>query len=527
MNATPHAKLAPPTPAARCTSAAGRLFPATRGMLRSLTLLLAFAVTAAVPSAAQYLFVPGHGLTDRSGPDKTIIQLRDECKATGIWMRFIEKEYEWGSLEDDLPSSANKDNPSSTERRWNQAGLDQIRRDAEECGKAGLVLRVVLLHKYGSYPAYMTAGNRHTYTFNAGQGTGDIKYEIKLDQGKTKNLLLGLYDKVIAELKSTYNARKGFYGFVIQETSLGSSSYYEGDTNWTQAQNDAAAVRQTAWYANLRAFHRSLGLKLANFNTVDLVTPQGRLFWQMINSPYPEVKKIVDNFNGVAGEGPVIAGAGFCGPDTFPREPANQRPDQNDGTPSRTSIYKCYDEFMRNRTDRPISLRVASSNYYTDRAHFSQLVVRGIQPLYATTNLGSSNGWNSSTNTNDTAGITYVKQGNRDAGDGIANFVGCAKASDNPNDSDSPHNLNLHNVVWTWDEITVHPHNATPPADLTPEQLENWMDRKASNASQLSGPCGWPQVKTWMKNTPNQFIQGATGGCNQRATRIGAFGPAS
>ena len=47
------------------------------------------ALAPAALAAPAHLFVPGHGLTDRtSGLNRTSEQLLDECEATGPWMRL-------------------------------------------------------------------------------------------------------------------------------------------------------------------------------------------------------------------------------------------------------------------------------------------------------------------------------------------------------------------------------------------------------------------------------------------------------
>lgn len=459
--------------AAHRHSTAGRVSSALvivpTGLLRPLQLLLGVAIAAALPTAstaATHLFVPGHGLTDRSGPVKTVAQLKDECLATGSWMKIIEKQYDWGTLENDyLLSGGNPDNPAPQHRNWNTTGLNQIKADAELCAQNGLVLRVVLLHKYADFPAYMigTAGgaplDRHSIEIASNTG-GTPPRVIKLEQNdpngvNTLGVIQGLYDKVIQTLKGSNNARRGFYGFVIQETSIGSTPYYDDGS-------PAANQRKSDWYANLRSFHDWLDTKLVNFNSAGTTpfTPPGRLFWQMINSPYLEVSTIVAQ---------LPAGAGLCGPDTFPRESVAVN---GSGQPVDSSLYKCYDQFIRQNPARPVSLRVASSNYYTDRAFFLPNVIVGVQPIWANTNLPAANG-----------------SDNKNAGDGIANFVGCVSTGSKPD------NLDLHNVIWTWSSGTLAQADADP--------------------GQPYGPWGWNEVKNWMK-TSGQFPQTGTGGC--RAT---------
>lgn len=480
MESNPHSKIIRSAEAARSASIISRLFAASRGMRRLLQRLLMFAFAAVFPAAspaATHLFVPGHGLTDRSSAVKSVQELIDECVATGEWMRIIEKEYDWGTLENDfLLAGGNPNNPAPQHRNWKTAGLNQIKADAELCAQYGKVLRVVLLHKYADFPAYMigTAGgitlDRHTVEIASNTG-GIPNRVIKLEQNDTQGVntlgvLQGLYDKVIQTLKGSQNARRGFYGFVIQETSIGSTPYYD-DTN-----DSEAVQRKSDWYANLRSFHDWLAPKLANFNSAGTTpyTEPGRLFWQMINSPYLEVQKIVNNFQGGfidgVNYGAPLKGAGLCGPDTFPRESVATN---SLGQPVESSLYKCYDQFIRRNPDRPVSLRVASSNYYTDRAFFLPTVIKGVQPIWTNTNLPAANGGD-----------------NKDAGDGIANFVGCVSIGNRPD------NLDLHNVIWAWANGTL------AAGDVDPGQPD--------------GPWGWNQVKNWMKSS-GQFPQTNVGGC--------------
>lgn len=472
--------MTPSTLAARCNSAARRLFPVSTGILRSTTVTLALAA-AAVGSAATHMFVPGHGLTDRSsGVTRTIEEMIAECNltnnnttvsnpATVKWMRVIEREYDWRSLENDfLLSGGNADNPAPASRNWKTAGLDKIKTDAEKCADAGYVLRVILLHKFGDFPTYMigSAGgvtlNRHTIEIASNSG-GTPPRVIKLNQNNTAGVntlgvLQGLYDKVITTLKSSEKARRGFYGFVIQETAIGSTPYYD-DPN-----DPSAATRKTQWYTNLRAFHQWLGTKLVSFNSTGTnpVTPAGRLFWQMVNGPYPECVTI---------EAELPNGAGLCGPDTFPRQPVNP----NGG---RTALYRIYDELFRDlKWKRPRSLRIASSNYYTDRPFFDPTVIVGVQPIWKNGDTPSANGWNGLTNQD--FSVSYPGEGNRDAGDGLANFVGTTGGG--PNGGTRPDNLDLNNVIWTWDDGTL------AAGDVDP--------------GQPSGAWGWSEVKAWMKRS--------------------------
>lgn len=407
-------------------------------------LLLAMVPTATAAAASTHLFVPGHGLTARtSGVDRTAAQLLDECEATGPWMRFIEIAYDWGDLEG--PPAADG------ARTWKAAGLAQLRADAEACAARGKYLRVILLQRYANFPEYMRKDDRHTFAIRDNSPSPDRPPPrvIKLDQPETLELLKGLYDQVIATLKAGADARRGFYGFVIQETALGASPYLN-------------RTIESAWYANLRAFHQWLGGRLADF---DDNAPRGRLFWQMVNFPAREVPAIIAQ---------LPPGAGLCGPDTFPREPASIS--QDTGKPGYGGLYKAYDA-MRRRTDRPVSLHVYHGNYISDRAPFLPGAIKGVQPIWADTNLPAANGLD-----------------NKDAGDGIANFLGCVSTGRRP---DSP---DVHNVVWSWVGGTLR----APEARKTAANV--------ASPGQPAGPYGWPRVKAWMRDS-GQFPRNEHGGC--------------
>lgn len=75
----------------------------------------------------------------------------------------------------------------------------------------------MIQHKYARFPAYMRADDRHTFavrdnTPNAGEAPPRI---IRLDQPESLALLEKLYTRVIAALRESAGARRGFYGFVI------------------------------------------------------------------------------------------------------------------------------------------------------------------------------------------------------------------------------------------------------------------------------------------------------------------------
>lgn len=415
-------------------------------------LLLAIALAALAPvalAAPTHLFVPGHGLTDRtSGVNRTTRQLLDECETTGPWMRLIEISYDWGDLEGDLASDGT--------RTWKAAGLARIRQDAEACAARGKYLRVMLQHRYADFPAYMRKGDRHTFSIrdNTPHPGEPPPRVIKLDQPESLKLLEGLYAQVISTLQSSSAARRGFYGFVIQETALGESLYLNRSI-------------ETAWYANLRAFHQWLGGRLVNF---DDAAPRGRLFWQMVNFPAREIPTII---------AALPPGAGLCGPDTFPREPVSFAKDT--GKASYGSLYKTYD-LMRQRTDRPVSLHVYNGNYVYDRAHFLPDAIKGVQPIWTDTNLPAANDLD-----------------NKDAGDGIANFLGCVSTGR------SPDTLAVHNIIWSLASGTLRPSSGKPGAHK--------FGQDEASPSQPAGPYGWPQVKAWMQHSSQFPTADAAGGC--------------
>lgn len=426
--------------------------PLLRGKFNPLPLCLAFVLAALAPAASAaptHLFVPGHGLTDRtSGVSRTTKQLLDECEVTGPWMRLIEIAYDWGDLEGEPAPDGS--------RTWKTAGFARIREDAEACAARGKYLRVMLQHRYADFPAYMRKGDHHSFairdnTPNPGEPPPRV---LKLDQAESLELLKGLYARVIETLQSSAGARQGFYGFVIQETALGTSPYLSRPI-------------ETAWYANLRAFHQWLGAQLADF---DAVAPRGRLFWQMVNFPAREVPAIIDQ---------LPPGAGLCGPDTFPREPVSFAKDT--GKASQGSLYKTYD-LMRQRTDRPVSLHVYHGNYNTDRAPFLPGAIKGVQPIWADTNLSAANGLD-----------------NKDAGDGIANFLGCVSTGRRPD------TLAVHNIIWSSASGTLRPY-ARKPAGHKP-------GRDEASPGQPAGPYGWPEVKAWMQHSGQFPKADAAGGC--------------
>ncbi len=397
-------------------------------LARAAAVSLVASLTLSSASAATHLFVPGHGITARtSGQTKTVNDLIAECQSTGSWMRIVEMPYEWADLE------------GATAGSWNAAGMAQIRQDAEACAAAGKYLRVMLLHKFGTYPTYMTTGNAHTMLMENG-----IDRNITLNKSETLARLKALYARVITELKSTSQAKAGFYGFVLQETALGGGAYFDDP------------IVKAAWFNNLRAFHVWLSQngRLKDFSTV---APGGRLFWQMINANISEVNSIVAQ---------MPAGGGLCGPDTFPREPVS----------TENALYAAYNH-MRNNSVLPVSVHVYHKNYSTDRAphHGEAEILNGVQPIWA--------------NTNKNALRLPGNYDNLNAGDGIANFLGCVS---NVNNGGKPDNLNVHNIIWSTAQGTTNTEGENP-----------------------AGAYGWPQVKAWMQITSGEFPNGGNwGGCN-------------
>lgn len=411
-------------------------------------LSLAFVAVTSASAAPTHLFVPGHGLTDRtSGVNRTVGQLLDECEATGPWMRLVEIAYDWGDLEGDLARDGS--------RSWKAAGFARIRADAEACARRGKYLRVMIQHRYADFPAYMTKDDRHSFSIrdntpNPGEEPPRV---LKLDQPESLKLLEGLYEQVITTLQASSDARRGFYGFVIQETAIGEATYINPKI-------------EAAWYANLRVFHQWLGARLAVF---DDTAPRGRLFWQMVNFPAREVPRIIAE---------LPAGAGLCGPDTFPREPVSFS--KETGKAAYGSLYKTYD-LMRQRTDRPTSLHVYHGNYNTDRAPFLPSAIKGVQPIWADTNLPAANGLD-----------------NKDAGDGIANFLGCVSVGRRPD------TLAVHNIIWSTASGTLRPYDQKRPGHKPA--------RDEASPGQPAGRYGWPQVKEWMLHS-GQFPKTESGGC--------------
>ncbi len=276
--------IAPTTPVPSCSSNIDRHLAATKGLLRSLSLVLALSMTAATAQSAsnatKYMFVPGHGLTGKSGNAEFITtdQLILECKNTGPWMRFVEREYDWGDLQDDGPKNTNK--PGSfiygNDALGNPKGISEIIDDANKCYDKGLKLRVMLMHKFAHLPKFLTFPSDETHDGNLAtvisrdpKSNLPVDYNIKLDQDIVLTHLKNLYAAVIAEFKKPEigNARSAFYGFVIQEHAFGTSSYWNTST-------------QKLWVDNLIKFHTWLAGngRLFNFGSSTIIVGEDRAF---------------------------------------------------------------------------------------------------------------------------------------------------------------------------------------------------------------------------------------------------------
>jgi len=461
--------------------------------LMTLGLLVVVSLIPMTAARAQsdYLLVPGHGLTNRTdGRASNAITIDDlirECQATGPWMRFIEREYDWDELQGSGPGN------TPGEFKLGNPGIGRIVAEAIACKNAGLKLRVMLTHKFSALPQFLTRGWKYA--------TGDQTTEpretsnIKLDMPEVLQFLENLYTAVISELKKSAEARDAFYGFVIQEHEVGTSSYWTTGT-------------RGAWIENLKAFHLWLagrewnpGSKewtwadgrLRNFNPG--ASSPHRLFWQMVNSPTTEVKTIIAHLLDTKTIG---MGGGICGPDTFPREPG---PTPSHGGP-RGALYRCYEEMRAVRNVLPMSLHVYHLNYWNPYVHAAKNDVnmnapeKDMDPL-----IGPQAIWGRQPE------LPSINGGpNGNAGIGIANFLGCV-----PEDQQDPDNLRVNNVVWSFVK------SIPPEARYQNPQVKEY---------------GWPDVRAWMTNTGSyapgqpqdsaaQFVRGAddlgnfTGGCNR------------
>ena len=137
---------------------------------------------------------------------------------------------------------------------------------------------------------------------------------------------------------------------------------------------------------------------------------------------------------------------------------------------------------MRQRTDRPVSLHVYHGNYVYDRAHFLPGAIKGVQPIWTNTNLPAANGLD-----------------NKDAGDGIVNFLGCVSAGRHPD------TLAVHNIIWSWTSGTLRPSSGKPRGHK--------FSRDEASPGQPAGPYGWPQIKAWMQHSGQFPKTDAAGGC--------------
>ena len=413
----------------------------------------------AMHAQSDYLLIPGHGLTNRTDGRAsnavTIGELIRECQATGPWMRFIEREYDWAELQDSGPGNTPGD------FKLGNPGIGRIVAEASACNDAGLKLRVMLTHKFSSLPQFLTRG----WKYATGDQTTEPKEtsNIKLDKPEVLGFLEELYRAVIAELRKSPGASEAFYGFVIQEHEVGTSSY------WT-------TERRSAWIENLMAFHLWLAGRDWQLQSNSWVWADGRLrnflpgsshphrlFWQMVNSPTTEVKTIIAHLLDTATIG---MGGGICGPDTFPREPG---PTPSHGG-ARGALYRCYEEMRAVRNVLPMSLHVYHLNYWNPYVHAAKNDVnmnapeKDMDPLIAPQAI-----WGRQP---ELPSVNGAPNGN--AGIGIANFLGCV-----PEEQQDPDNIRVNNVVWSYVK-------SIPP------------EAKYQNPSVQE--FGWPDVRDWMKS---------------------------
>lgn len=482
-----------------------------RARLAALLTIISLTLPAA-RAQSDYLFMPGHGLTDRTSGVRhvSIESLIRDCKATGPWMRFVERDYSWSELQGS--GSGNTPGPFKVGTPENPGnGIGRIVQEAIACERAGLKLRVIIAHKFTNLPTFLTANNWKYATGKRGETTN-----IKLDQDVVLGFLQSLYQKVISELQKSPEATNGFYGFVIQEHEVGTSAY------WTPA------IR-AKWIYNLKRFHLWLAGREFDSSSGQWKWVPGRLhdfdanggkphrlFWQMINSPTREVTTIIahllneptkpDSENNLPGLPGLPGGGGVCGPDTFPREPG---PPPSQG-PARGALYRCYVEMRKVRNILPMSLHVYHLNYWNPYVHaaknnvdMSQMNPRDMDPLIRPQPI-----WGRHPEAPSVSGSnTPTVNDNGNAGIGIANFLGCV-----PDDQQDPDNLRVNNVVWST--------STTPPPEA-----------KYQNNGRSVPDYGWPDVRDWMTNvgrygpgkpddsakqfvrspTPNGFF---TGGCN-------------
>ena len=478
----------------------GTRHPLTRlaALSRSSVLLALCCSLGSVSQAAtDYLFVPGHGLTAKSKNAATITtqNLIDECKATGPWMTFVEREYAWADLQNDGPVGTNTPGSFITgvDALGNPKGISKIVDDAKKCAAApggGLKLRVMLMHKFAALPRFLTypasasttVDGKYAVVIARDANTGaPTNYNIKLDYQDSHGAVVlqyleALYQKVIDELKKPGNetARDAFYGFVIQEHAFGTSTYW---TNTTR----------TNWVSNLLLFHDYLAAHLVNFAPSTTASKPHRLFWQMVNSPTADAQTIIDSM-------PV--GGGLCGPDTFPREPA---PGATSGAPNRVSLFQTYQKMRAKRGVMPLSLHVYAANFWNPYVHADQEVTAtgdmlphlGPQPIWGRDAANAIDSY-----TEPGLGASML---NDHSGTGIANFLGTvspwAKKTPAEGGQGEPDNMQVNNVVWAF---TTYVSNEAELQGFVPPDSNGPNDAY-----------GWNNVKSWMKtSTNNQFPNG-------------------
>ncbi len=403
--------------------------------------------------------------------------LINECKNTGPWMQFVEREYFWSELQTDGP--ANSNTPGTY--KYGNPGIGRIVQEAKACYANGLKMRVMLMHKFATLPAYLTYNQKYAVSIGPGVTDWNIKLDYVDSGGAAVVLgyLKDLYQAVINELKKpgNENARDAFYGFNIQEHAFGTSAY------WT-------AARQAKWVDHLIDFNLwlSQGGRLRNFAPNTASSKPHRLFWQMINSPALDAARIADAMPN---------GGGLCGPDTFPREPA---PGANLGEPNRVALYNAYNKMREKRGILPLSLHVYANNYWNPYVHAQKEVTAvgdmlphlGPQPIWGRDNMDTIDSY-----TESGLGSSVT---NRWAGVGIANFLGCVS----PWAKDwEPDNMQVNNVVWAYTTF------------VSDEAVDQGFVRP-------NDAYGWNNVRDWMKlSTNNQFPNGnhngsapdSAGGC--------------
>lgn len=436
----------------------------------------------AATNVSNYLFVSGHGLTSKSGDTSTpLMTLINECKNTGPWMQFVEREYFWSELQADGPSNSNT--PGAY--KYGNPGIGRIIQEAKICHQNGLKMRVMLQHKFATLPAYLTYNEKYATRIGSKPHEWNIKLDFvdSLGNAVVLGFLKGLYQAVINEFKKTGNedACDAFYGFVIQENAFGTSTYWN-------------AARQDKWVDHLIQLNQWISEEGRLRNFAPGSTKPHRLFWQMINSPALDAERIADA---------IPNGGGLCGPDTYPREAA---PGAAPGEPNRVALYRTYNKMRQKRGILPLSLHVYALNYWTPYVHAQKEVTYaadmtphlGPQPIwgrdlldsiesYSESGLGSSqdNGW---------------------AGIGIANFLGCvspwAKKTAAEGGQGEPDNMQVNNVVWAY--TTFVPDEAV---------YQGYEKPSAANGWNTAYTYGWNNVRDWMKDsTINQFPNGKHNG---------------